>query len=180
MARWTRMIGVLAALSSAGVASADDAPPEPPVSQCDGVVLELRNAVVSKGNVTVEAVLRNTSKTAYPLIATMDGSSFGRRNPTITFSITTDRTKEVGLCGLVNAMTDADFFTLQPGQTKRLEWVHPPTPASPGVYELRATYDNDPKRSLRGKQNGEEKFAARIAATIPCRVTSEPIKLKVR
>lgn len=101
------------------------------------------------------------------------------RNPTITFTITPDRTKEVGLCGLVNAMTEADFFTLGPGQTKRLEWVHPPTPAGPGVYELRATYDNNPK-SQRGKQNGEEKFAARIAATIPCRVTSEPIKIKAR
>lgn len=178
MVRWTMTLGVLAAIGGAGVAGADEAP-EPPVSQCEGVVLELRNPVVTKDNVTVEAVLRNTGKTAYPLIATMDGSSFGRRNPTITFTLTPDRSKPVGLCGLVNAMTEADFFTLEPGQTKRLEWVHPPTPAGPGVYELRATYHNDPKRS-RGKQNGEDKFAARIAATIACRVTSAPIKLKVR
>ena len=148
-------------------------------SQCDGVVLELTNVAAKDGSLSLDASLKNTGKKSYPLIATMDGSSFGRRNPTITFSMSPAETKDPGLCGFMNEMTDADFFTRAPGATKKLEWVHAPVPARPGAYTIRVTYTNDVAQSLQGT-HGESKFTARIKGTVACQVTSAPVTVVVK
>ncbi len=177
--------GALAAAPGSAPAPSDVRKPfdAPVVSKCDGVALTLGNARFDQGHLEVDATLTNKGKTSYALIATMDGSTDARRNPAIRFTLAPNEQKPVGYCGMMNAMTDADFMTLAPGASKKLEWIYVPQPAHSGAFTLRATYTNNPDRALErmgvSNKDDESRFALKIQKTVACQVTSAPLTINV-
>ena len=88
---------------------------------------------------------------------------------------------EVGTCGFINALADEDFLTLLPGQSRKLGWVHPPTPGKPGQYALQVTYSNDPAAPPVGSGAPHLPTPAqleRIAKTVACKAISEPLRFR--
>lgn len=151
------------------------APPgQPFVSKCEGVVLDLAMGGGAPGDVglPVKATLRNTGRKAISLMLTGDGSDSGRRNPTFAFELTPDRASPVGLCGMMNAITDADFINLAPGESRELEWLFAPTPAGSGRYTLSATYRNDP---MSDPGQTPEALVPRFRRTVACEAKSHTL-----
>jgi hypothetical protein len=160
----------LCALLIVGVASTAAA-------DCPNVTLELKLKKAASG-LEIDATLKNRGATSIELMTTGDGSSFGRRNPRLTFTLEPSDVKEVGTCGFINALADEDFLTLGPGQSRKLGWVHPPTPGKPGKYTLRVTYKNDPTAEPLGSgapRPPTPAQLARIAKLAQCEVTSVPL-----
>ncbi len=146
-------------------------------AECPDVRLELK---LKKGDngLEIEAALKNTGPAPIELMTTGDGSSFGKRNPTLTFTLEPNIIDKVGTCGFINALADDDFVTLQPGQRRKLDWVHPPTPGKPGKYTLTVTYDNDPTAKPIGSgapRPPTPAQLARFAKTAQCKVQSAPL-----
>jgi hypothetical protein len=161
----------LCALIVLGVASSASA-------DCPHVTLELKLKKAPAG-LMVDAVLKNGGKTAVELMTTGDGSSFGKRNPRLTFTLTPNDVKEVGTCGFINALADEDFLTLPPGQSHKLGWIHPPTPGKPGKYTLTVTYKNDPTAEPVGSgapRPPTPQQRERVTRTAQCEVTSAPLQ----
>ncbi len=134
---------------------------------------------IKKGATGLElvTVLRNKSKTAFDVMLTGDGSSFNRRNPTVRFELTPNDVAAVGTCGFINAVTDSEFDTIKPGESRKLDWIFPPTPGKPGRYTLRTIYRNDPNFSqlLGAPQPLTPAQSARQKKTTACEVASEPL-----
>jgi hypothetical protein len=150
----------------------------PVLADCPKVTLELKLKKAESG-LMVDATLKNGGATAIELMKTGDGSSFGKRNPRLTFTLSPDDIKEVGTCGFINALADEDFLTLKPGQSQPLGSVHPPTPGKPGKYTLTVTYKNDPAAEPIGSGAPHPPTPAqlsRIAKMAQCEVTSAPLQ----
>jgi hypothetical protein len=146
-------------------------------ADCPQVTLELKLQKAQSG-LMVDALLKNGGKAAVELMTTGDGSSFGKRNPRLTFTLTPSDIKKVGTCGFINALADEDFLTLKPGQHHQLGWVHPPTPGKPGKYTLTVTYNNDPTAEPIGSgapNPPTPQQRERAAKTAQCEVTSAPL-----
>jgi hypothetical protein len=140
------------------------------------MVLETSIKKPSTGLEIVTA-LRNKGKAAVDVMLTGDGSSFDRRNPSVRFELTPNDVAAVGTCGFINAVTDSEFVTIKPGESRKLEWIFPPTPGKPGRYTLRTIYRNDPTYS---KLSGAPQAltpaqSARLKKTTACEVASEPL-----
>lgn len=149
-------------------------------ADCPDVRLELQLKKSASG-LEIDATLKNTGKAAIELMATGDGSSFGKRNPSLTFTLEPNLISEVGTCGFINALADEDFLTLRPGQSRKLGWVHPPTPGKPGQYTLQVTYSNDPAAPPVGSGAPRPPTPAqldRLAKTVACKVVSEPLRFR--
>lgn len=160
----------LVALLVAGVAPSA-------LADCPNVTLALKLKKADAG-LELEAVLKNGDKAPIDLMTTGDGSSFGKRNPRLTFTLEPNDIQAVGTCGFINALADQDFITLKPGESRKLDWVHPPTPGKPGRYTLKVTYKNDPAATPLGSGAPKPPTAeqlARIAKTTLCEVTSAPL-----
>jgi hypothetical protein len=130
----------------------------------------------------VDAVLelRNGSAFYVPVALPADGSSQGRRNPTLKFELTPNNVAPAMGCGNMNGASAADFVTLAAGASKKLEWAHPPTPSKPGRYSLRATYQNDPQSPLSMLGDNmpgpkTDQLVARARKTVPCTLTSNAV-----
>lgn len=152
----------------------------PARADCPNVTLALKLKKAEAG-LLVEAVLKNGDKVPIELMTTGDGSSFGKRNPRLSFTLEPNDIQAVGTCGFINAMTDQDFITLKPGESRKLEWVHPPTPGKAGRYTLKVTYKNDPAATPLGSGAPRPPTAeqlARVAKTALCEVTSAPLPFK--
>lgn len=163
--RWLCALLVVGAASSAA-------------ADCPKVTLALKLKKAGDG-LQVEAVLQNGDKAPIDLMAPGDGSSFGKRNPQLRFTLEPNDIQAVGTCGFINALTDKDFITLKPGESRKLEWVHPPTPGKPGRYTLKVTYKNDPAATPLGSgapRPPTPEQLARVAKTALCEVTSAPLR----
>lgn len=146
-------------------------------ADCPQVALELKLKKSDIG-LMIDATLKNKGKAPIELMTTGDGSSFGRRNPQLTFALSPNDIAEVGTCGFINALADEDFLTLKPGESRKLGWVHPPTPGKPGTYTLTVTYKNDPAAEPIGSGAPHPPTAAqreRVTKTALCAVTSAPL-----
>lgn len=153
-------------------APAPTAPASPPfVSTCKGIELVLSKVRQDGPIVAFELQLHNSSKVAVALMRSGDGSSSQRRNPSLSFAVQPNNVTEPGQCGMMNAMAEEDFVTLQPGQSVKLDWGHANTPNKSGKYTLQATYRNDPASQ---QMSGDPLFP-RIAKTVPCEVTSAAV-----
>lgn len=162
---------LLFALLVLGVAS-------PAAADCPDVTLELKLKKAESG-LEIEATLKNRGTAPIELMTTGDGSSFGRRNPRLGFVLDPSDVKETGTCGFINPLADEDFLTLGPGQSHKLDWVHPPTPGKPGKYTLTVTYTNDPAAKPLGSgapRPPTPAQLARIAKMAQCEVTSAPLR----
>jgi hypothetical protein len=164
---------------AAGAPQTDDddaSSPSPLATTCDGVSLALVSVTTNTYGVQAVLELRNGSSAHVPLMMPGDGSSFGRRNPTLRFELSPDRVAPRSICGNMNPMSAADFVTLAPGRHAKIEWASPPSPAEPGQYTLRATYVNDPdSRLLAGTRYGEGALVARAGRTVPCKLVSNAV-----
>ena len=122
--------------------------------------------------------LRNDAARHVPLMLTGDGSSSGRRNPTLTFDLTpNDVAPQMG-CGNMNGLSASEIVFLAPGEHAKLGWVNAPTPSKPGRYTLRATYRNDPtSKDLGDNREGPEtdRLVARVRKTVPCTLVSNVV-----
>lgn len=147
--------------------------PAPFVSGCTDIVLTI-GVRKSKEVFELDATLTNEGKAPVALVRTGDGSTGGRRNPSLVFELRPDTPAPEGRCGMMNAFEDADFVTLLPKQKLPLEWILPPPPAKPGRYTLRATYRNEPGRVDTGAQLTEAQ-RTRHERTVPCEVTSNTL-----
>ena len=149
-------------------------------ADCPDVRLELKLKKSASG-LEIDATLKNAGKSAIELMTTGDGSSFGKRNPRLTFTLEPNIISEVGTCGFINALADEDFLTLLPGQSRKLGWVHPPTPEKPGEYSLQVTYTNDPAAPPVGSgapRPPTPEQLGRVAKTVACKVISEPLRFR--
>ncbi|HPH70372.1 MAG TPA: hypothetical protein PLF40_31700 [Kofleriaceae bacterium] len=144
---------------------------QPFISACKGVELVLSKVRQDGSIVAFELQLHNSSKVAVALMRSGDGSSSQRRNPSLSFAVQPNNVTEPGECGMMNAMAEEDFVTLQPGQSVKLAWGHANTPNKSGKYTLQATYRNDPASQ---QMSGDPLFP-RIAKTVPCEVTSAAV-----
>ena len=111
-------------------------------------------------------------------MTTGDGSSYDRRNPSVSFALTPNDVGNEDRCGMINAMEDADFVTLKPGESRKLDWIRPPQPGKPGRYTLRATYRNDPSaKPMRGGEPHPPTASQmeKLSRTVPCEVTSNAL-----
>lgn len=159
-------------LAGTGVAMAT-----PALAECPKVTLALKLKKAENG-LMVDATLKNGGAAPIELVSTGDGSSFGKRNPSLRFALSPNDIKELGTCGFINAFADGDFLTLKPGQSHKLGWIHPPTPGKPGKYTLTVTYKNDPAAPPLGSGAPHPPTPAqleRIAKTQLCEVTSAPL-----
>lgn len=132
----------------------------------------------SESGLEIEATLKNRGTAPIELMTTGDGSSFGRRNPRLTFVLDPNDVKETGTCGFINALADEDFLTLKPDGLHKLDWVHPPTPGPAGKYTLTVTYQNDPAAEPVGSGAPHPPTLAqreRVTKTTACKVTSAPL-----
>lgn len=149
----------------------------PAWADCPKVTLELK-LKKSDAGLMVDATLKNGGAAPIELMTTGDGSSFGKRNPQLTFALSPNDIQDLGTCGFINALADEDFLTLKPGQSHKLGWIHPPTPGKPGKYTLTVTYKNDPAAPPIGSGAPHPPTAAqlqRIAKMQQCEVTSAPL-----
>ena len=149
-------------------------------SKCDGVALVIVSVFARDGRLVVNAELRNNGGRAVPLMTSGDGSSEDMRNPTVSFLVSPDTVLFPGRCAEVDSLAPADFVTLAPGASKRLEDVFPPTPTKPGLYSVRASYLNDPMaRMIRSISRGSDpKLLKRGRKTTPCRLVSKPFSFE--
>lgn len=147
-------------------------------ADCPEVRLEVKLKKSDSG-LMIDAALRNTGKAPIELMTTGDGSSFGKRNPGLTFTLEPNDVSATGTCGFINALADEDFLTLKPGELRKLGWVHAPMPGKPGKYSLTVTYKNDPAAPPIGSgapRPPTPAQLARVAKTTECKVTSEPLR----
>lgn len=170
MHKHLRLLGALHLMGLMGITV-------PASADCPNMKLELKLKKAPKG-LEIDATLKNSGAAPIQLMTTGDGSSFGRRNPRLAFKLEPPDIKEVGTCGFINAMADEDFITLKPGESRKLGWVHAPTPGKPGRYKLIVTYVNDPAAEPLGSGAPHPPTAAqlaRLAQTQKCELTSAPL-----
>jgi hypothetical protein len=152
--------------------------PSPLATTCQGVSLVISSVTVHDHYVDARVALRNDSSQHVPLMLTGDGSSDGRRNPTLTFALSPKHIAEQAGCGNMNRLEASDFVFLAPGERRELQWAHAPTPSKSGTYTLRATYENDPKSdALGGRAVGPkmDRLLARVRKTVPCTLVSNTV-----
>lgn len=152
--------------------------PSPLATTCEGVSLVIRSVKVYDQYVDARVALHNDSSQHVPLMLTGDGSSHGRRNPTLTFALTPQHVAKRPGCGNMNRLEAADLVVLAPGERRELDWVYAPTPSKPGTYTLRVTYENDPKSDALGDRvKGPEmdRLLARVRKTVPCTLVSNTV-----
>lgn len=153
-------------------------PPSPLATTCQGVSLVI--ASVTKDPYGVDAVveLRNGSSAHVPLMLPGDGSSTGRRNPTVTFELSPNHVEPQYGCGNMNSLDAREIAFLAPRSRTKLGWLHPPTPSKAGQYTLRATYRNDPTSDRLGDTfpgPKTDKLIARVRKTLPCTLVSNTV-----
>ncbi|MFO0676627.1 MAG: hypothetical protein U0169_08840 [Polyangiaceae bacterium] len=147
------------------------------VSACKDVVLEL--SVPNGKPDDAKVTLVNKGRAPVELMTAGDGSSDGRRNPTVLFELTPNEREPVGLCGMMNSLAAEDFVTLAPGARHAMGWTHAPRPAKPGKYTLRVTYRNDPK--IDPVPSGAKKdpaLQARAQRTVACELVSNAVSFE--
>ncbi len=126
--------------------------------------------------------LKNTGTVPRTLVVPGDGSEYARRTPILEWSGTSKGQPAPQLerpaCGMMNAITTDEIFTLAPGASRSMQdWILGPS-YGPGTYEVRLSYHNDP--SEREAQNATPEVVAALARTSACDVTSAPLTIKVR
>lgn len=157
---------------------AEPLPPGPLAKTCDGVSLVLVSVTRQADRVNAVLELRSHASRYVSLMAPGDGSSAGRRNPTVTFTLTPSHIAPVMGCGNMNPLSKNDFLLLAPGARKELSWVYAPTPSKAGRYTLQVTYRNDPTSTRLGDQRPgtrSAKLRERARATVACTLTSNVV-----
>jgi hypothetical protein len=149
---------------------------KPLATTCNGVSLVLVSVTTSEGGVDAVLELRNAGAESVPLMMPGDGSTSGRRNPTVTFELTPSHVAPRMGCGNMNDMSAADFVTLGPRRYVRVGWTDAPTPSETGHYTLRAIYRNDPKSPLLGHDaESANELVVRARKTVPCTLVSNTV-----
>jgi hypothetical protein len=145
---------------------------------CEGVSLVITAVMTNRDYVDAVLELHNTSGKNVPLMLTGDGSSRGRRNPTLTMELSPNRVAQRAGCGNMNALDPKEIIVLRAGERRRLGWVDAPTPSAAGHYSLRATYENDPASKELGDTRpgpATDRLVARVRTTVPCKLTSNTV-----
>lgn len=138
-------------------------------------------AVVTRnGEKRFSATLSNKGKKSVTLVEAGDGSEAGWRTRMLEWIATTPAGKpaqpvQLARCGLTNPIDEREVFTLAPGQSKTMiDWLDQPRVVK-GHYDARLVYKNDPHHGSTGKGGMSPAAAAKIAASTPCKVTSNTI-----
>lgn len=81
----------------------------------------------------------------------------------------------------MNEITEKEIFTLKPGRRRVLgDWLR--APEAPAGHIVRLSYDNDPKRDVRGLLLGGSSPSpaamARIRGSTACRLESDLVTVR--
>jgi len=158
-------------------------PPSPLATTCAGVSLVIASLTKAPYGIDAVVELRNGSSAHVPLMLPGDGSSSGRRNPTVTFELSPNLVEPQAGCGNMNSLSAQEIAFLAPRSRTKLGWLSPPTPSKAGQYTLRATYRNDPTSDRLGDTlpgPRTDKLIARVRKTLPCTLVSNTVSFTWR
>lgn len=122
------------------------------------------------------------------LVQPGDGSESAMRTPIIGWSIVSldeqnpFKPKGQARCGNVNSLRTDEIFELRPGETKELIGVFSISPfRSPGTYEVRLKYQNDPTHQWSPLAGAPDPAAfEQLRQTTRCTLESNELTLTVK
>lgn len=185
----------LSALLFAGTASGKDEPAAAATATVppDGLVLEIQagGVTTSCGWQPIFATIVNKGAKPIMLVMPDEGSDCGLRTPLVGWSVIKrgeagkhpDEVPQYKAAGSksINRLNKNGIFTLQPGQSKRLDGANfPLTLRERGTYSIVFYYANDPGIPWEKKRRHDRKAVKLARQSHKCLLRSNEIKIEVK
>lgn len=185
------LIGLL--FASSVFAKDEPAAPSTATVPPAGLVLEIKAAgpPTNAEYRPILVTLVNKGDKPVSLVMPGDGSSSGWRTPLIGWSVIKKgeagkHPNEVPLykgprCKQMNPLQKSEIFTLQPGQSKKLEWTSIPDQVDkPGTYRLVCYYANNPEIPWHAWRQHDPEAIKLAQQSTKCFLRSNEIEIEVK